>query len=371
MPGKLMALAGWPNPQPLTMAEQALIDQLFRDDLGAQYRGNIDKFLPQKQELRKIPWTNGGLETPEFRSFAKHFSDELFSRFLRFAEANLHERLPLLITGGCGLNCEWNTKWRQSGLFSEVFVPPCPNDSGSAIGTAADAQFYYTGDARLNWSVYSGEEFCDDCKTPDDWEEQSLDFNAVAQCLTDGEIIPWVQGRYEIGPRALGNRSLLASPFSRASKDRLNAIKAREAYRPIAPVCTLEDVDRHFLWSGESPYMLHFQKVGNRALQAIVHDDQSARVQTVTIAGNAALHQLLRAFQKITGAPVLCNTSLNWKACGFINRKSDLFAFADRHKLRHLAIRQSFFGRKDGGRQLDAIHLAAADANPIAMRQDA
>ena len=92
--------------------------------------------LPRDCEvLKELPHYNVGLDDPEFRNFAGIFSDRVFDRFHRFAAANLKHELPLLIAGGCGLNCDWNSKWRDSGLFSDVFVPPVANDSGSAIGT--------------------------------------------------------------------------------------------------------------------------------------------------------------------------------------------------------------------------------------------
>ena len=126
----------------------------------------------------------------------------------------------------------------------------------------------------------------------------------------------------------MGNRSLLAAPFSTASRDRLNKIKHREAYRPIAPVCREEDVNNYFDWTGPSPYMLYFQRVTDRRLEAVTHADGSARVQTVRHDTNARLHDILDAFAKRTGIGVLCNTSLNLPGRGFINRTSDLVEYA-------------------------------------------
>ena len=102
------------------------------------------------------PHFNAGLDDPEFRNFAGIYSDAIFETFHRFARANLKRRQPLVIAGGCGLNCDWNTKWKETGLFSDVFVPPVANDSGSAIGTAIDAQFRFTGNPKIEWDVYSG-----------------------------------------------------------------------------------------------------------------------------------------------------------------------------------------------------------------------
>ena len=185
-------------------------------------------------------------------------SDAIFTKFYEVARKKLTKNYPLLISGGCGLNCSWNSLWRDCGLFPQVFVPPCPDDSGSAIGTAIDAQAHFTGQAKIEWSVYSGAEFILDHGVSDAFEKHSLDLRRTAEILRDGGILAWVQGRCEIGPRALGNRSLLAAPFDVSMRDRLNLIKHRESYRPVAPVCLEEDVSEHFVWNGESPHMLYF-----------------------------------------------------------------------------------------------------------------
>jgi hydroxymethyl cephem carbamoyltransferase len=211
-----------------------------------------------------------------------------------------------------------------------VFVPPCPNDSGSAIGTAIDACAALTGEPYIDWSVYSGLEFDHDAQPdPARWERLALDERAVAEALEAGRVFAWVQGRWEIGPRALGNRSLLAEPFDPRMKDRLNEIKQREGYRPIAPCCRLEDVAKAFVDDFEDPYMLYFNRVRTDELGAVTHVDGSARVQTVTAQTNERLYRLLSAFAERRGLGVLCNTSLNYKGFGFINRMSDLIAYCE------------------------------------------
>ena len=108
------------------------------------------------ESLERSQYYNAGLDDTEFRNFAGIFSDRFSTLSTSFAKANMRKRLPLVIAGGCGLNCDWNTKWKESGLFFEVFVPPVANDSGSAIGTAIDAQFHFTGNPKIDWDVYSG-----------------------------------------------------------------------------------------------------------------------------------------------------------------------------------------------------------------------
>jgi hydroxymethyl cephem carbamoyltransferase len=151
--------------------------------------------------------------------------------FAEAARQHIPAGLPLYIGGGCGLNCEWNARWRDLGHFSSVFVPPCPNDAGSGIGTAIDALAELTGDPHIDWNVYSGLDFEIDT-TPDAarWERVPVDDLEIAAAFDQGRVFAWVQGRWEIGPRALGNRSLLADARNPAMKDRLNDIKQREDY---------------------------------------------------------------------------------------------------------------------------------------------
>jgi hydroxymethyl cephem carbamoyltransferase len=251
----------------------------------------------------------------------------MFDAFYSYAKANLKHRYPLLIAGGCGLNCDWNSKWRDCDLFPEVFVPPVTNDSGSAIGTAIDAQFVYSGNAKVTWSVYSGPEFVLDGYSSN-FKEVELDVHKISAALENGCVVAWVQGRSEIGPRALGNRSILAAPFHMHTKERLNDIKKREWYRPIAPVCLEEDADLLFGLKSNSPFMLYFAQVRADGIDAIKHVDGSARVQTVNKDQNPPLYMLLKAFKQRTGVGALCNTSLNRKGRGFFSRSSDLFEFA-------------------------------------------
>jgi predicted NodU family carbamoyl transferase len=232
------------------------------------------------------------------------------------------------------LNCDWNTKWKETGFFSDVFVPPVANDSGSAIGTAIDAQFYSTGNPKIEWDVYSGLSF----QSEGDFDYgrydiRSMGHDEVSELLTNDLVLGWVSGRYEIDPRALGNRSIIAAPFRDDTRERLNIIKQREQFRPIAPVCLREDAERWFGCQNESPYMLYTYKVTTDALAAVTHVNHTARLQTVTPDSNKNLHSLLVAFKARTGYGVLCNTSLNFNGKGFINDIRDLDAYTVQHGL--------------------------------------
>jgi hydroxymethyl cephem carbamoyltransferase len=317
--GKLMALSAYSTHGQQTAEEKSIIRKVLNE---------IKPPVTPKQPFQESCYLNCGVTDPAFTEMAGKFSDEIFDLFYQYAKRNLTKGHPLLISGGCGLNCEWNSRWRNSEIFEDVFVPPVVNDSGSALGTAIEAQFHVSGHAKIEWDAYRGLDFDMDGR-PDDFKKFVLDFDRLANLLKSEEIVAWVQGRYEIGPRALGNRSLLASPFREEMKARLNEIKGRESYRPIAPVCLADDAREHFGADHRpSPYMLYFYKTRTPDLRAVTHVDGSARIQTVALNENPPLHKLLTAFKEHTGFGVLCNTSLNYSGRGFINRSSDLFNYA-------------------------------------------
>jgi predicted NodU family carbamoyl transferase len=153
--------------------------------------------------LEHAPHFNAGVADPEFRNFAGICSDAIFDRFYQFAKANLKKRKPLLIAGGYGLNCDWNSKWKETALFAEVFVPPVANDSGSAIGTAINAQFHFTGNPKIDWNVYSGRYFVTEPFDSGPYDVYETNYELLADLLANNLILGLVSGKYEIGPRVL------------------------------------------------------------------------------------------------------------------------------------------------------------------------
>lgn len=324
--GKLMALASFSKRSLPSSEEEAITSFLLQDCKHLKPR--------DCEALKDFSYYNVGLDDPELRNFAGIFSDRLFDRFHQFAETKLKRGMPLLIAGGCGLNCDWNTKWRNSGLFSDVFVPPVANDSGSAIGTAIDAQFHLTGDPKIAWDVYSGPHFqSDEAVDSSQFDHWEPSVTTVAAMLASDLILGWVSGRCEIGPRALGNRSILAAPFKASTRERLNVIKQREQFRPIAPVCLEDDAEKWFGCAQASPFMLYTYRASTDKLAAVIHVNRTARLQTVSSASNFPLFELLIAFKSLTGYGVLCNTSLNFKNKGFINSVSDISSYVSGHQL--------------------------------------
>lgn len=323
--GKLMALASFAQRSEPTAEEEELMKFLLTSE-----HVQLDLY----DRLESSAYYNVGTDDVEFRNFSGIFSDRIFKTFHEFAKANLPKGLPLVIAGGCGLNCDWNTKWRETGLFSDVFVPPVANDSGSAIGTAVDAQLHFTGDAKIEWNVYSGLPFRSDGPVAlDRFDVRDVSCEQVAEMLRSGLILGWVSGKFEIGPRALGNRSILAAPFDDATRVRLNQIKQREQFRPIAPVCLESDAARWFGCDHASPHMLFTYRAKTDALAAVTHVNGTARIQTVSEHTNTPMYRLLTAFKSLTGYGVLCNTSLNFNGKGFINNLTDLSSYTVEHKL--------------------------------------
>ena len=348
--GKLMALAAYGDPAD---ADPAITDTVERII-------NAPAISPApKRRFRDSPIHNAGVESEQVKIAAALLTERMFEVFSSAARDHLPAGIPLYISGGCGLNCDWNVKWRELGHFSSVFVPPCTNDSGSALGTALDALLHVTGDPIIDWDVYAGLEFeWDRDPIARRWRRRDLDMGLLAESLEQGQVVAWVQGRWEIGPRALGARSLLAEPFAAATRDRLNEIKQREGYRPIAPCCRLEDAGDMFDDGSEDPYMLYFRTARSDRLAAVTHVDGSARVQTVTRQTNARLHQLLTSFADRTGVGVLCNTSLNFKGFGFINRMSDLLHYCEARKVPEVVVGDAWFTAVDR-EQAAATHQPA------------
>jgi carbamoyltransferase len=245
--------------------------------------------------------------------------------------AHLHTLYPsenLCMAGGVALNCVANSRIRRDGPFERLFVQPASSDAGGALGGAALAYAERHGgrlSERALDHVYLGPSFTDReigamfSARHVPVENHTADFErliqATARRLADGQVVGWFQGAMEFGPRALGNRSILADPRRPEMRDRINAsVKMREAFRPFAPATIWERTPEHFDLDHESPFMLEACRVISALdLPAITHVDGSARIQTVEAGGNPRFHALIEAFGVLTGCPILLNTSFNMR----------------------------------------------------------
>ncbi|WP_284275567.1 carbamoyltransferase N-terminal domain-containing protein [Bradyrhizobium iriomotense] len=225
----------------------------------------------------------------------------------------------LCIAGGCALNIKWNSALRASGLFDAVWVPPFPNDSGAAIGAACSAIAADSGFVPLDWSIYSGPALqCGD--VPPEWEATPCSMRELATILASNTPVVFLTGRAELGPRALGGRSILAAATSGGMKDSLNDIKHREHFRPVAPICLEDRAPSIFSPGTPDPYMLFDHETRSEwrdKVPAVVHLDGSARLQTIPRTSDHEVAELLVEYEKLTSIPLLCNTSANQHGRGF------------------------------------------------------
>jgi carbamoyltransferase len=229
----------------------------------------------------------------------------------------------LCMAGGVALNCVMNARLRDRGPFRRIWVQPAAGDAGTALGAALWVDAKERGDGSRPYRMdhaYLGPSYGDDeieaflkwSKLPyrrlDDVPRQTADI------LAKDQVIGWFQGRMEFGPRALGARSIFASPIHGEMQARLNDIKDREDFRPVAPVVLEEEAAEWFVGADVSPFMLFIydvrpEKAGR--IPAVRHTDGTARIQTVNRTRHPLYYDLLKAFQARTGVPVLVNTSFN------------------------------------------------------------
>ena len=330
---KVMGLAPYGQPRHIDLIRKLIINQP-----GGQYLLDLQYF--------------------DFKSFQRMYSDKMLSLFghpprqprteildfhkdlarsLQYVlEEILMEKLKYLheltgsenlcMAGGVALNCVANGRIKREGPFKRMFVQPAAGDSGGALGAAAIAHKRRTNEQTKSLTfrhAYLGPAFTNEdvASVIESTGIKALDFRgregelleSVAQRLAAGKIVGWFHGRMEFGPRALGGRSILADPRGETMQDRINSmVKQRESFRPFAPAVLEDRAAAHFDLDHASRYMLETCQVKSPIkLPAITHVDGSARVQTVDEEANPRFARLLRAFERLTGCPILLNTSFN------------------------------------------------------------
>jgi carbamoyltransferase len=319
-------------------------------------------------------------------------TDEVVLRLTRSLAAESGAE-NLCLAGGVALNCVANGKIVRDGKFKRVWIQPAAGDSGGAIGAALAAYHIYSGKPRdvlpkpdgMN-GAYLGPAFGDDESASRlaaagarfaRLDDATLIDRAVAD-LADGRVLAWFQGRMEFGPRALGNRSIIADGRRPEMQAQLNLkIKYRESFRPFAPAILCSDAADWFELDCDSPYMLLVADVVSRRrrpmtaeqrvlfgieklniprsdIPAATHVDYSARVQTVHAETNPRFHALLSAFKAVTGCPVLVNTSLNVRGEPIVNTPEDAF--------------RCFMGTEIDRLAVGNLYLIKADQDPSLKR---
>ena len=231
----------------------------------------------------------------------------------------------LVYAGGVALNCAANRALANLGLFDNIWIIPNPGDAGSSIGCIAASE-----NKKIDWvNPFLGHDI-----------EGEYPVDSLIKELKENKMVGVANGRAEFGPRALGNRSLLADPRGEEIKDLVNGIKKRQKFRPFAPAILEEDVQEYFELPTSvknTPYMQYTAACTHgKAYPAIIHYDKTSRVQTVRKTDNPGFHALLTEWKKQTGCPMLLNTSLNIKGQPIVNDKADGKEFTKKYGVKVL-----------------------------------
>lgn len=345
--GELEILARQALPESLGLLYESLTDHLgflrssdeFKVMALASY--GRPRFLPELREIVRATGDGGfRAQAPDWTRFAPRRIDDgtwggdhadlaasvqaVVEEVLVDLATWLHGQTGdtvLTMAGGTALNCVANSRiWRETP-FEEVWVQPASGDSGTALGAALHlaqeagdlGEPQPTAALGRSWSAEELAQWLSTAQvpftTPDDLAGE------VADILAEDGVIAWFDGRSEFGPRALGRRSLIANPMRAENLERLNDVKGREQFRPVAPM-VLEERAAEIFGGGPlpSPFMLFVHDVApewRERIPTVTHVDGTARIQTVTDEDNAGIAALLRAFDERTGVPVVVNTSLN------------------------------------------------------------
>ena len=291
----------------------------------------------------------------------------------------------LCLAGGVALNCVVNGRLKREGPFDDIWIQPAAGDAGGAVGAAYITWNHYLGHSRTATTpdamhgCYLGPSY----RNAD--VESALDgfgavyetlpddalFDRLAKLLASGKVVGWFQGRMEFGPRALGSRSIIGDPRSLSMQSTMNLkIKYRESFRPFAPSVLTEHAKEWFDHDGDSPYMLLVArlresqllpeqpgdarlvgvdrlKAARSTLPAVTHVGCSARLQTVDASTNVRFHGLLNAFYRLTGCPVLVNTSFNVRGEPIVCTPGDAYRCFMRTQMDHLVIENTFLDKSE------------------------
>ncbi|MGN7401976.1 carbamoyltransferase C-terminal domain-containing protein [Cytobacillus praedii] len=318
------------------------IEKLSDYDSGILFNGFDLRFT---NEENKISMVMKEIQKMSIRIMEKNIDDIISKYDIR------PDQTILSITGGYALNCPTNSYLMKKYNFKGFLAPPCVGDSGMSLGIGLYAfykklypekmnfqfsnAFYGDSDKSLKEKVHQME-FMHFVKSKDD--KPSID--TIVSDIENYPII-WFNGRSEIGPRALGNRSIIGDPRKKATKDILNSIKKRQWWRPVAPIVLEEKLENWFNDSYPSPYMLHtfeIKKEKRTLIPAVSHIDYSARVQSINKNNNSELYKVLKHFYMKTGVPIICNTSLNDNEEPIINTIDEAVNFALRKGIRIIYI---------------------------------
>ena len=330
--GKVMGLASFGEP-----AYSDVFEKIIRFTENGEFLLNMDWFryhvghpVRYSKRFEKYfgsPRTPGSELTKRDMDLAATLQKTLekasihLSRNLRRISGMKH----LCLAGGVALNSQMNYKLMEESGFDKIYIFPAANDPGTSVGAALHEYYQTSGsDERHELeSAFLGDRFSEEQmeaafrKVKVSCARESDPPSKCAELLAAGKVVGWFQGRMEFGPRALGNRSILADPRIAGMKDLINEkVKHRETFRPFAPSILEEECGRFFVSDVPSPYMLRVYPVRPEyedIIPAVIHVDGTCRVQTVSADKNEYYYRLIKAFGELTNVPVVLNTSLNIK----------------------------------------------------------
>lgn len=310
---KVMALASYGKPRFL----EELRSAVYTTGDGGFHTDPVDWQSLVKRRSESEEWT---ADHADLAASVQHRLEEVLFELTGWLHDRTGNRV-LTLAGGVALNCVANTRLLAEGAYDDIWVQPAAGDSGTALGGALHvARALGDGTAAMpgadlgrGWSDDDLEAWLTTARVP--FERPADVAEEVAECLAENGVVAWFQGRSEYGPRALGRRSLLAHPGHEKNLERLNDVKGREQFRPVAPMCLAERASRIFS-RGPLPsrYMLFVHDVDKEwrdRIPAVVHVDGTSRVQTVHAEDDPLLHRMIAGFERRTGLPVVINTSLN------------------------------------------------------------
>jgi len=361
---KVMGLAPYGDPK----TYKKIFNAFYRLLPKGRFEINSDYYYVLNN-LDGIPREKGEEITQVHKDLAASIQESLeimVFHLLKFYKDTYNPK-KLCLAGGVAQNCTLNGKILYSGMFEDVFVQPASYDAGTALGAAILGYYDETKNKIISNSrleqVYWGSDIGPNesiMETLKCWETfidyQKADNIAseAAKLLADGAIIGWVQGKSEFGPRALGNRSILGDPRPPENKDIINAmVKKREAFRPFAPSILEEYVEEYYIVPGKYkkfPFMtfvLDVKKEKQEILGAVTHVDGTARIQTVSKKTNPKFWEVIDEFRKITGVPVLLNTSFNNNVEPIVNSIDDAITCFLTTKLHYLVVGDYLIKKKE------------------------
>jgi len=346
---KMMGLAPYGEPK----YEKVIKDNLIEIKDDGSFRLNM-KYFSYEYGLKSISqkfiqlFDNQPPLKQKSESFPQHYRDVAASIqtvteevILKMIEGLYQETKlkNLCMAGGVALNSAVNGKIIPKTSFENLYIQPAAGDAGGALGTAfyiynslLDKKREFIMDEVFYGPSYSNDEirrFLDDNKASYEYFEDIEKLTkVVARLITDQKVVGWYQDRMEWGPRALGNRTLIADPRNPEMKDIMNAkVKHREPFRPFAPSVLEDKADEYFIPGNPSPFMLKVvqTKQGRKKIPAVTHENGSSRIQTVNQKQNAKYYQLIKSFYDLTGCPVVLNTSFNIRGEPIVNTPENAY----------------------------------------------